>query len=93
MSLTNRKQKTVSTEGLIEPKTTPDNCSHNYSRYSTRFGDWCCINCHAQMGWHPELVREGIYEEETNLWIAHQGLAKSECAEWDNKIIRIWKNK
>jgi hypothetical protein len=93
MSRTNRKQKTIPTQGLIEPKTTPDNCTHNYPRYNTRFGDWCCTNCHAQMGWHPQLVREGIYGEQTNMWIAQQGQPKGECAEWDTNITRIWKNK
>jgi hypothetical protein len=93
MSHTQRNNKTIPTEGSIEPLTTPDNCTHQYDRYHTRFGDWCCTNCHAQMGWHPQLVREEVFGEQTNMWIAAQGHPTGECSEWDNNVTRIWKNK
>jgi len=92
MSRTNRNNKTIPSEGSIEPQLTPENCPHNEDRYVTRFGDYCCSMCHARMGWHPQLVREGIYGDGTNEWIAIQGKASGECEHWGN-ITRIWSNK
>lgn len=93
MSRTIRNDKTIPTEGSIEPQLTPDNCTHEHPRYHTRFGDWCCSACHRRMGWHPSLVREGIYDDRTDEWIASQGPASGECAQWGNKVASIWRNK
>lgn len=93
MSRTHRNIKTYPSEGSIEPQPTPQTCSHNEERYVTRFGDYCCSLCHLSLGWHPQLVREGVYGEYTNQWIATQGPASGECQDWPINITRIWKNK
>jgi len=44
-----------------QPVPTTANCVHNGDRQHTRFGDVVCAACHEPVGWHPDLVRDGLY--------------------------------
>lgn len=37
-------------------------------QYHTRFGDVCCDRCHNRLGWHPFLVRPGVFGDGTDAW-------------------------
>jgi hypothetical protein len=43
------------------PAVTPDTCVHNGGQYHNRFGDVVCAICDSPVGWHPDLVRPGVF--------------------------------
>jgi hypothetical protein len=43
------------------PVLLPQHCPHNHPTYHDRFGYVNCKGCHTPMGWHPDLVRPGLY--------------------------------
>ena len=48
-------------------------CRHaKHGAYHTRFGDVCCRNCHFPLGWHPSLVRGGVFGDHTSEWVRTQ---------------------
>ena len=47
---------------------TENDCAHDGGKYHTRFGDVCCRLCHERLGWHPTLVRDGVFGDRTDEW-------------------------
>ena len=43
------------------PALRPELCVHNGGQYHNRFGDVLCDICHTIVGWHPDLVRPGVF--------------------------------
>ena len=50
------------------PEVRPETCDHDGGQYHTRFGDVCCDICHRRVGWHPTLVRDGVFGDGTDEW-------------------------
>lgn len=50
------------------PAIRPEDCPHDGGQYHTRFGDVCCVICHHRVGWHPTLVRDGVFGDGTDEW-------------------------
>jgi len=45
----------------FKPVLTALTCVHNGGQYHNRFGDVVCDLCHTPVGWHPDLVRPGVF--------------------------------
>lgn len=45
----------------VKPALMPEHCIHNHRMYHHRLGYTLCSVCHSPMGWHPDLVRPGVY--------------------------------